>query len=202
MKKYSIFLSISILLLYFSFNIQANDNSPDQKTALLLIDIQEFYFPNGALPLFEPEKTAENAKKVLNYFRENNMTVIHIKHKASSGSEIHKLVEPIDGEKIITKTKANSFVDTDLLDYLKSQNITNIVLCGMQTHMCLEAATRAASDYGFTCTVVENACTTRDLKYNNTVIKASDVHNSTLSTLKGTYAEIVTVDEFLKATKE
>ena len=46
----------------------------------------------------------------------------------------------------------------------------------MQTHMCLEAATRAASDYGFNCTVIEDACATRDLNYGNTTIKAKDVH--------------------------
>ena len=126
------------------------------------------------------------------------MTVIHVRHNAQSGSEIHELVAPINDEKIISKDKANSFVGTDLLDYLKDNKIENLIICGMQTHMCLEAATRAASDFGFNCTVIEDACTTRDLKFGETIVKAKDVHYSTLSTLKGTYAEINTTEEFIQ----
>lgn len=199
MKKYSFLLFLILTL--FSLQISAQDETKSEKTALLLIDIQDFYFPGGPLPLFEPEKAAENAQLILNQFRNNNETIIHVKHKVQQGGDIHELVKPIQDEKIITKTKANSFVGTDLLEYLKKKEITQIVLCGMQTHMCLEAATRAASDYGFNCIVIEDACATRDLTYNNTVVKADDVHNSTLNTLNGTYAKVLTVDEYLSKKK-
>ena len=89
-----------------------------------------------------------------------------------------------------------------MLDYLIIKGIKNIVLCGMQTHMCLEAATRAASDYGFNCIVIEDACTTRDLKFGGTIVKASDVHLSTLSTLDGTYAKMLTTKEYLEMKDE
>lgn len=203
MKKYLFFITISIFLLANSFNtFSMKQSQPENKTALLIIDIQNFYFPGGALPLYEPEKAALNAQKLLNEFRANKLVVIHIKHNASSGAEIHELVKPVKGEKIITKDKANSFVNTDLLEYLKENNITDLVICGMQTHMCLEAATRAASDYGFNCTVIEDACTTRDLKFGDNVVIAKDVHSSTLSTLNKTYAEILTTQEYLvKTTK-
>lgn len=203
MKKYLFFITISIFSIINSFNsFGMKQSQPENKTALLIIDIQNFYFPNGSLPLFEPEKAALNAQKILKEFRNNNLTVIHVKHNASSGAEIHELVKPVKGEKVITKNKANSFVNTDLLEYLKENNITNLVICGMQTHMCLEAATRAASDYGFNCTVIEDACTTRDLTFGNNVVSAKDVHSSTLSTLYKTYAEILTTQEYLvKTTK-
>ena len=57
--------------------------------------------------------------------------------------------------------------------------------------MCVEAATRAASDLGYKCTVIEDACTTRDLKYGDNIVLAKDVHYSTLSTLRS-YAKIMT----------
>ena len=66
----------------------------------------------------------------------------------------------------------------------------------MQTHMCLEAGTRAARDLGYNCVVVEDACSTRDLKYNDVVVKAKDVHYSTLATLKS-YAQVVRMKEYL-----
>lgn len=68
----------------------------------------------------------------------------------------------------------------------------------MQTHMCLEAATRAAHDFGYICTVVENACATRDLKFGEITVKAKDVHYSTLATLKS-YAKVVNLREFLES---
>ena len=200
-KKFIIITLTIVLGIFGSKDTMAQQNS-NSKTALVIIDIQNFYFPGGLLPLVEPEKAVLNAKKILDASRENNILVIHVKHNASSGAEIYDLVKPINGEKIITKDKANAFVGTDLLSFLNDHNIENLILCGMQTHMCLEAATRAASDYGFNCTVIEDACTTRDLTFNNVTVKAKDVHYSTLSTLKGTYADIKTSDEFIESLKE
>jgi len=104
-------------------------------TALILIDIQEFYFLGGALPLLEPEKAALNAQKILNTFRDHNLKIVHIKHIANSGSNIHKLVSPINDEKVIEKNKANAFVDRDLLDFLKENNITNLILWNANSHV-------------------------------------------------------------------
>lgn len=189
--------TLIILLFVLVNSLNAQNTVSNQNTALVIIDIQNFYFPNGMLPLNEPEKAAENAKLVLNKARGNNVLIVHVKHNASSGSEIHELVKPVEGEKVISKNKANSFAGTDLLDYLKTHNISDVILIGMQTHMCLEATTRAASDFGFNCTVVEDACTTRDLKYDDVTVFAKDVHYSTLASLNKTYAKIISTQEFL-----
>jgi nicotinamidase-related amidase len=167
------------------------------KTALLLIDIQNFYFQGGKSELVEPVKAAENAAKILAEFRKEGMPVIHVRHNSEPGGEIHKLVEPMPGEKIISKNAVNSFVGTDLLDYLRTENISTLVICGMQTHMCVEAATRAASDLGFSCILIKDACATKDLKFDDVVIKAEDVHYSTLSTLWN-YATIESTARFLE----
>ena len=200
MKNIFCITLISLVLITITYSSVAQEkNNADlyKNTALVIIDIQNFYFPGGSLPLFEPEKAALNAQKILNYSRKNKILVVHVKHNASSGSEIHDLVKPLENEIIISKDKANAFIDTDLLELLKEYNIEKLILCGMQTHMCLEAATRAASDYGFTCTVIEDACTTRDLKFGDTLVLAKDVHYSTLSSLNNTYAKVISTEEFL-----
>lgn len=194
--KYAFFFLLSLVTCLTAFS--QNSKSTMKNKALLIIDIQMFYFPGGSVPLVEPEKAAQNAAQVLNYARNNNILVIHIKHNANSGSEIHQLVSPIDGEKVISKNEANAFNGTDLLDYLKEKNIEELIITGMQTHMCVEAATRAAYDLGFTCTVIEDACATRDLKFKDKIVKAEDVHYSTLSALNRTYATIITTEEFIK----
>jgi nicotinamidase-related amidase len=190
MKK--IILSVALLLSSF-FCLTAQDH----KTALLIIDIQDFYFPGGKSALAEPVKAAENAAKLLDYFRKEKMSVIHVRHNSEPGGKINDIVKPLPGEKIISKNEVNCFKGTDLLDYLKTTKADTLVICGMQTHMCVEAATRAAADLGFKCILVHDACATKDLKFGEKAIKSEDVHFSTLATLKN-YAKVETTDEYLR----
>ena len=161
-------------------------------TALLIIDVQEFYFPSGGkLPLVNPEAASEKAAEVVKMFRNQKLPVIHIQHVG--GSPIHKNVTPLPGEKLITKKEANSFNGTDLLTYLKSLNIKRLVICGMQTQMCVEATTRAAYDLGFKCIVVEDACTTRNLKFGGRTIFEIDVQAGAYALMNGYYANVIPV---------
>lgn len=169
-------------------------------TALILIDIQNFYFPGGKAELVEPENAAQNAKKVLEHFRKNKALVVHVRHNFEPGGEIHELVKPISEEKVFTKNEVNCFLGTSLDSFLKDNQIKNVVLAGMQTHMCLEAGTRAAHDLGFNCTVIADACATRNLKFGETQIPAPLVHASTLSTLQS-YAKVINCYDFLNEDK-
>ena len=190
--KHLLFLPVFLIVLFTSGKLFSQ--IPDS-AALVIIDIQDFYFPGGSLPLVEPEKAAEKAAYVLEFFRKNKGLVVHVGHQSTSGSAFHRLVAPLPGEKVITKKEVNAFLNTGLDQYLKEKKVTRLILCGMQTHMCLEAATRAGHDLGYSCTVIEDACATRDLKFGDSVIKASDVHLSTLATLKS-YAKIITATDF------
>jgi len=183
-----------IICLMVAMASQAQTDST--KTALLLIDIQNFYFAGGSTELVNPIPASLNAQKLLSDFRNKNQLIIHVKHGDGKGAEIQTNVTPLAGEKVIVKHEVNSFLNTDLLAYLKENGIRNLVICGMQTHMCLEAATRAAADFGFKCTVIHDACATRDLTFSGKTVKAEDVHSSTLATLK-VYARIISTGEYL-----
>jgi nicotinamidase-related amidase len=190
MKK--LILSVGIIFIaVFSLSAQTRHK------ALLVIDIQDFYFPGGKSALVEPEKAAAKAALLLADFRNRGLMVIHVRHNSEPGGKINDLVKPLPNEKIISKDAVNSFVGTDLLDFLKTNKIDSLVICGMQTHMCVEAATRAASDYGFKCILVHDACATKDLKFGDKTIKAEDVHYSTLSTLKN-YAVVESTSEYFQ----
>lgn len=175
--------------------------------ALLLIDIQKEYFENGALELVNPIAASENDKKLLEYFRKQNGTIIHVQHisgegipifvPGTKGVEIHENVKPLEGEKVIIKQFPNSFRATDLLEYLYSKEITHLIIAGMMTHMCIDAGTRAAVDFGFECTVIGDACATMNLQINGNDVKAEDVHNSFLAALEFFYAKITTTEDYL-----
>jgi nicotinamidase-related amidase len=187
------------LLAVFLYPTPEKENNAN---ALLLIDIQDFYFSGGRSPLENPEKASLNAQKILEKFREKGMLVVHIRHNARSGADIHRHVTPTKKEKVISKDRVNGFKDTDLLKYLRAHKVKQLVICGMMTHMCVEAATRAAHDFGFDCILIGDACATKDLKYDDKIIKAVDVHLSTLSSLDGYYAKVMNTEEYLDSLKQ
>jgi len=201
MNIFTVFIVLVTMVILVSVDLSVGvhaSGKPEQgKTALLIIDVQNFYFPGGDYALVNPEAAALNAAKLLKKFRGEKKLVIHVRHNAKSGADIHETVKPLEGEKVISKDHANSFRDTDLLKYLKGNNVTRLVICGMMTHMCVEAAARAASDLGFKCIVVHDACATRALTFGDKTVSAEDVHYSTLSALTS-YAEVVSTETVLK----
>ncbi len=72
-----------------------------------------------------------------------------------------------------------------------------MVVVGMMTHMCIDATVRAAADLGFQVTLIEDACTTRALRYNHIELTAEQVHYSFIAAINGTYAQILSTEDFL-----
>jgi nicotinamidase-related amidase len=170
--------------------------------ALVIIDIQNFYFEGGLVPLVGSVDAAARARAVLQHFRAARLPVIHVRHlsKTATDGEPYRIrpeVAPLASEKVITKAYANSFRETDLLETLQKLGTKRLVLCGMQTHMCVEAAARAAADLGFDVTVVADACATRDLAYGGVTVPAAHVHAAALAALQGTYATVVTTADIV-----
>jgi nicotinamidase-related amidase len=199
MKK-TLLLVLTLLIFQYPGNCQQKPDGSN-KTALLIVDIQNFYFPGDGPGLVNAEAASLNAREILEIFREKNQLIVHVRHKSDKGFEIHKNVEPLSDEKVITKEEVNSFQNTDLLEYLKSNNISRLVIIGMQTQMCLEAAVRAAHDFGFECIVIHDACATRDLKFNDKIVKAEDVQVSTLATIAGGgYGKVIDLKTFKENT--
>jgi len=177
------------------------------KTALLMIDIQKDYFPGGKFPLVNPLEAAQRAYMLLQCFREHGGHHVHIQHislkpdatffiRGDSGSDIHDSVAHFEGEPIVYKHQPNSFLNTNLLDLLKSWEVERVVVTGMMTHMCVDATVRAAADFGFQVIVAEDACATRDLQYGDTSIPAELVHKAFLAALKS-YGKVMKSEEII-----
>ncbi len=198
-KNFNPMRKIFLLLFVLSAGTLAAQTPQADSTALLLVDIQQFYFPGGSYPLVQPEKASARAAVLLRYFRKNHALVVHIKHAARRDTLIHPDVAPLPGEKVITKHFANSFRQTDLLPWLRTHHIGKVVICGMMTHMCVEATSRAASDLGFQVTLISDACATRDIIYQGDTVNAHDVQISTLGSIDRYYGKVMTVNELIKS---
>jgi nicotinamidase-related amidase len=181
-------------------------------TALLIIDVQNDYFPNGRMELHNSLNASIILKELLNHSRNISMPVIHIQHIAvkpgatffipdTAGAEIHENVKPIKGEKVFVKNFPNSFRGTELNNYLKENNISKLVIAGMMTHMCVDTTVRTAFDLGYECIVAADCCATKFLKLNNIEVSAENVQNSFLAALNGIFSKVLTKDEIIKLLK-
>jgi nicotinamidase-related amidase len=176
-------------------------------TALLIIDIQNDYFPGGKMELVGAVEAGKKAAALLQCFREHKGQHVHIQHESirpgatfflrgTDGITIHDSVAHFEGEPLVVKHFPNSFRETNLFDLLKSWDIERLVVCGMMTHMCVDATVRAAADLGFQVILAADACATRDLAYGDTTVPADHVHKAFLAALKS-YGQVLTVEEVI-----
>lgn len=178
------------------------------KTGMLLIDLQNDYFPGGKMELAGILQAAEKARRLLDHFRKSNLPVCHVQHISSrpgatfflprtEGGKIHTTVEPLAGEKVFQKHFPNSFRETQLLETLRKQEVDHLMVAGAMSHMCVDATVRAACDLGFSCTVIEDACATKDLEFRGILVPAAHVHRAFMAALQAAYAKVMTAEEFL-----
>jgi nicotinamidase-related amidase len=176
-------------------------------TALLVIDIQKDYFPGGKMELVEPLLAAQKAYALLQCFREHGGHHVHIQHISRNpkatffipgerGTDIHDSVAHFEGEPIVYKHYPNAFRETNLLEMLRDWDVKRLVICGMMTHMCVDATVRAAADLGFEVLVVSDACATRDLEFDGVHVPAAQVQAAFLAALKS-YATVLNLEQTL-----
>lgn len=171
-----------------------------RQSALILIDCQNTY-RNGLMQLQGVEAALDEAQLVLERARSLGVPVIHIQHDAGPGSpydiraEIGQLadkVKPRASEPVIVKNYPNSFVQTDLHERLRKLGITNLVLAGFMTHMCVNSTARGAFNLGYRPTVVAAATATRALPTpQGGIVHAAALQEASLATLSDLFAVIV-----------
>ncbi|MDX9671289.1 MULTISPECIES: cysteine hydrolase family protein [unclassified Pseudomonas] len=178
------------------------------RQALIVVDIQNDYFPQGKWPLVGAEAAADKATRLLAAFREAGDPVVHIRHEftsadapfftpGSDGAKLHSKVLNRPDEAVVLKHFVNSFRETELQSILDEQGIKDLVIVGSMSHMCIDGITRAAADLGYGVTVIHDACASRDLEFNGVTVPAAQVHAAFMSALGFAYASVVSAEEFL-----
>ena len=177
---------------------------------LILVDLQNDYFPGGPMELVGIKAAAANARILLNEFRKSDSLIVHVQHistrpgatffvPGTDGANISQMVAPQGNEIVVVKNYPNSFRSTSLSEILKSKTINDLIICGAMSHMCIDATTRAAFDLGFTCVVAHDACATKDLSFKNKTVRASEVHASFMAALSSAYAKVLSTEEVIKS---
>lgn len=173
--------------------------------ALIVIDMQNDYFETGKMPLVNINNTLDNCNELISYAKKNDIKIFFIKHISlkeevgffianTKGVNLHDSFNLKDGI-IVEKNYPNSFRKTILKNELEKYNISDLIVCGAMTHMCVDTTVRAAFDLDFTVTLAHDACATRDLVFEKNLVKAKEVQSSYLAALGSVFCEV-------KATKD
>ncbi len=179
-------------------------------SGLVIVDIQNDYFPGGKMPLKDVQQAAEHAWALLEVFRERGQPTFHIQHvfenddapffvHHTEGIELNDCIAPREGEPVVVKHHPNSFRDSSLLDEIKKSGVQELVICGAMSHMCIDATTRAAADLGYDCTLIHDACATCDVQFEDKTIPADQVHGAFMSALGWGYAKLLSTKAYLSA---
>lgn len=177
------------------------------KRAIVVVDLQNEYWPEGGFPLENISAAAANAARVIAHGRAVGDLVVNVRHEmptgapifvtGSNGAKIHSSVTPAEGETVITKNFPNSFRETKLKELLDDKGIEEVVVVGAMSHMCVDATVREANDFGYRTITVHDACATRDLDFDGTIVPAANVHAALMAALAFAYGEVVSTDAFL-----
>ena len=171
------------------------------KEALLIIDVQNDYFPGGANELSHPFEAEKRIRELIAESRACSRPVIYIQHfnppgdmfflEGTIGAEISERIKPQAEDKVIIKRYPNSFLETELDEYLKGLQVDTLIVCGMMTHMCVDTTVRAAMDYGYQVKLAADACATMDLVLNGEAIPAETVQKAFIAAMDGVFATII-----------
>lgn len=176
------------------------------KRAILVVDLQNEYWPQGNFPLVGIEAATANAARVVAHARDKGDLVVNIRHEmpggpifvpGSDGAQINDAVLPQGDEPVVTKNFPNSFRETGLDEMLKDKGIEEVVVIGAMSHMCVDATVRAANDLGYQTTTIHDACATRDLEFDGVTTPAAQVHAALMAALAFMYGEVIDTDAFL-----
>lgn len=176
------------------------------KRAILVVDLQNEYWPTGNFSLIGIEAAAANAARIMAHGREKGDLVVSIRHEipggpifvpGTEGAEINATVPPQDDEPVITKTYPNSFRATGLKELLDQHGVEEVIVTGAMSHMCVDATTRAANDLGYKTVTIHDACATRDLEFGGVTAPAAQVHAALMAALAFMYGEVISTEEFL-----
>jgi len=171
------------------------------KKSLIVVDMQNDYYPNGAMELVGILEAHRVINETINKFRYSGDEVIFIQHIASkdapffkqdsSGAEIYEGLDRKVSDKVFVKHYPNSFRDTGLHEYLQEKEIASIVICGAMTHMCIDTTVRAGYDLGYDIKLIANGCATKDLVFKDKVISTDIVHKTFLSAMDRTFCSVI-----------
>lgn len=195
------------IIRYREIGIGTGEVGMGSNPALLLVDLQ-CAFTRGTLASERTGDALAAAAEMLRTARAIGVEVIHMHVvfddveeigtvwrakgsrlvacvRGADGAPIDDRVAPVEGERVIEKTRASAFFGTSLHEILRERGVDSLVVCGTSTSGCVRATVVDGAALDYRITVVAEAVDDR----------AEDSHNATLVDLHAKYADVVSLPE-------
>jgi nicotinamidase-related amidase len=183
------------------------------KTAVLVIDFQNEYFPGGRMVIPDGASALENTRRLIKAADAKGIRVIHVQHVLPAGAplfaeggktvQFHPDMQPRSGETVVQKDNVSVFAGASAVvmdKTLKEAGIDTLIITGLMTHACVSGAARdaAAAPRGYRVIVSSDATATRDLQLaTGTSIDHKTLHAASLATVEDTYGDVMTTDAII-----
>lgn len=139
--------------------------------ALIVIDLQNDYFPGGKFPLWKPDEILKNVEIAIGEAQKKQIPVVVVQHVArgastffsegSEGVKIHpRILAAAPKAPIVIKQFADSFYQTTLDSTLSKLGATELLLCGMMTQNCVTHTALSKSAEKYKVAIIPECCTT------------------------------------------
>ena len=136
----------------------SSDKLSSKVNALLIIDLQEKIIR----PIFNKDSIIKNIKKLVNAYQilEENIFISE-QNPLKLGATIPELL-PKNGFKKIEKMEFSLANIKEFLEELKNKKITNLIVCGIETHICIQQTALDCLQKGFEVIIVSDAMSSRN----------------------------------------
>ena len=177
------------------------------KRALLVIDVQNEYFPGGAMPITYPENSLRRITEAMDGAAEAAIPIVVIQHTEgpestsfAKGSKGWRLKGEVDVRKrsvVIEKAMPGAFTNTQLEPWLRQNAIDTIVVAGYMTQMCCDTTAREASHRGFGVEFLSDATGTLDQENSAGRVSAADLHRAILVTQQSSFSKVLSTEAWI-----
>ncbi|MDU5086024.1 MAG: isochorismatase family protein [Anaerococcus vaginalis] len=161
----------------YNFDTKTYDNKDN--TLLLVIDLQEKLMP----AIYESDKIIKNSATLLKVFEMYGIKKIATEqYPKGLGQSVDEIKENLDDKNIFSKTSFDAITD-EVSSYLKENKITNVIITGAETHICVYQTVRRLLFEGYKVFVVEDAVSSFNKEQKDLGLKAmSDMGASLVNT--------------------
>lgn len=183
--------------------------------ALVVIDVQQTFDDADYWGNRDNPDAEKNIHRLVDYWQNHGLPLVMVTHTSTrpestfhpdrAGSRLKSFLADVQSTVSVTKTVNSSFLGSpNLQDWLTANGIKQVVLCGIQTNMCVETTARMSGNLGFKTVVAIDACHTFDLQGpDGSVTRAADLSKTTATNLfGGGFAEVVTVQSIIMSSQE
>lgn len=183
------------------------------KTAVIVIDFQNEYFPGGRMVIPDGASALHNTRRLIKAADAKGIRVIHVQHVLPAGAplfaeggktvQFHPDMQPRAGDSVVQKDNVSVFAGASaaVMDRtLKDAGIDTLIVTGLMTHACVSGAARdaAAAPRGYRVIVSSDATATRDLELaTGATIDHKTLHAASLATLEDTYGDVMTIEAII-----